>query len=791
MILKTPLFILLIFCQLNIFSQNNLVVSNITEYNNAIKTALPGTTIILKNGTWRDLTLNAYGKGEKENPITIKAETPGEVIITGKSKLNIYGEYLIVEGLWFKDGQPFENGSIISFKKNSEQYAINCRFTNNTISYFNPTNRSVKSHYISLWGRNNRIDHNNITGKNNLGSTLVVRLKGKEHTENNHLIDHNYFGPRPELGRNGGETIRIGTSTYSMESSKTTVESNTFEKCDGDLEIISNKSGDNIYRNNLFIASMGALTLRHGTNALVEKNVFLGKSKAKTGGVRISDQGHIVKNNLFVGLKGTSNSSPIAVMYGVPNSPLKRYKQVKNVSIQNNTLINCSTVDFATSKDKEKTLAPIQTLFANNLISNTDGTHVLDPADDISGIFFKSNIAETSANIDTNIFTKATIDWKLLKSLPMPTSNNKGLISTYTNATTPQKDINGMDRDPVIVGAFNFDNTKLPKALTLKSGPSWKPDIIVKNESAQTIIVEPGNNTLYQAIKEAPSNSIFQLKDGEYFFDKTRKLDGNVTIIGNRKTIFKSIKIVEKPFKSFFKINENASLYIKNIIFDGENNHIKYAIVSPSKDKQGTYNLLVKNCIFKNFNDVKGAIIRGYTNTLAEKIIIRNSTFIDSYRALNFHSSKNIEGSVNANLIEIDNCIFKNLDNYAINYKTNGNLLPAKGKLLITNSIFSKIGNSEKGKIIAAQNIATTDIKLSVFENCSSIVNTINLSGKNNNIANCLISNAGKVKNTKGATAKNILYNTPKWSDKKRFVPGKKSILLKKNNNVVNIGLKR
>nr|WP_317039131.1 chondroitinase-B domain-containing protein [Winogradskyella sediminis] len=46
--------------------------------------------------------------------------------------------------------------------------------------------------------------------------------------ENNHQIDHNYFGHRPDLGENGGETIRIGTSANSMKSSKTIVESNTF-----------------------------------------------------------------------------------------------------------------------------------------------------------------------------------------------------------------------------------------------------------------------------------------------------------------------------------------------------------------------------------------------------------------------------------------------------------------------------------------------------------------------------------------------------------------------------------
>ena len=99
-------------------------------------------------------------------------------------------------------------------------------------------------------------------------------LRDIEHQDNSHRIDHNYFGSRPELGENGGETIRVGTSTYSRTSSKTLIENNIFRGCNGESEIISNKSGDNIYRNNLFIESEGTLTLRHGNNALVENNVF-------------------------------------------------------------------------------------------------------------------------------------------------------------------------------------------------------------------------------------------------------------------------------------------------------------------------------------------------------------------------------------------------------------------------------------------------------------------------------------------------------------------------------------
>jgi len=215
-----------------------------------------------------------------ERRYTIKAETPGKVIITGDSELKIYGTYVTVSGLWFKNGLSTSK-SIVSFRKNSKEFASNCRFTNSTISYFNVED-GIKNHWVDIWGKNNRVDHNNFTGKESPGTTLVVWLKGEEHIKNNHIIDYNFFGPRPELGTNGGETIRIGTSANSMKSSQTLVENNTFKQCNGETEIISNKSCDNIYRNNLFLESEGTLTLRHGNNALVENNVFLGNNKRKT-----------------------------------------------------------------------------------------------------------------------------------------------------------------------------------------------------------------------------------------------------------------------------------------------------------------------------------------------------------------------------------------------------------------------------------------------------------------------------------------------------------------------------
>ncbi|MCI2228240.1 polysaccharide lyase 6 family protein [Polaribacter sp. MSW13] len=779
---------------MNSFSQKkNILVKDITAYNVAIKKATAGTTIILKNGVWLDVKINAFGNGEKENPIIVKAETAGKVLIKGNSTLTIYGKYIVVSGLWFKDGNPTAK-SIVSFRKNSKEFANNCRFTQNTISYYNPIDATLKSHWVDLWGKNNRVDHNNFTGKTNDGTTLVVWLKGKEDTENNHQIDHNFFGSRPDLGKNGGETIRIGTSTNSMKSSKTIVESNTFKNCNGEIEIISNKSADNIYRNNLFIESKGTLTLRHGNNALVENNVFIGNKVPKTGGIRIINEGHIIRNNLMIGLAGNGFRGPIVLMNGVPNSPLNRYNQVKNVSIQNNTLINCGTLEFAAGKNDERSLPPIKTLFANNLISNNNGNQILNSSDDINGITFKNNIVDSKAYIDVKQFIKQTIDWKMLSSIPIPTSRNQFLISTFKNEKSPKLDITEIEKTPFVVGAFNLDSYIFPKALLIKPGPYWKPKIIEPKTiiTSKRITIEPGLQTLENALKKIGTSAILLLKDGEYYISKNTKIKGNIRIVGAKNTVLKAPSNLEKPLSYFLRVEEKSTLKIQNIIFDGNNDtKVKYAIVSPDKENNETYKLFIENCVFKNFNNKNGgSIFKAYAGTLADTISIKNSSFLDSYRGLNLSYEKNSFGKYNANTIIIHNSTFKNIDEFAINYsKTGPYFNTGLGSLQISNSIFNRVNNINKGNIIKAKAIPSVTIKNSVFINSYEIENPISLSGSWQIIENSLIHHCGKIKTTNNAIQKNIFYKNPKWDDKEKFIPNKKSILLKENNTIEDIGL--
>ncbi len=786
------LFITLICFVFSEINAQETIVANIEEYNKTIKNAKAGDVIILKNGVWKNVKLNAYGNGNKEKPIIVKAETAGKVIVSGNSTLNIYGQYVIVSGLWFKDGNSTYK-SVVQFRKDSKTFANNCRFTNSTISYYKVAD-GIKDHWVDIWGKNNRVDHNNFTGKTSPGTTLVVWLKGDEHTENNHKIDNNVFGPRPNLGTNGGETIRIGTSTNSMKSSKTLVERNVFANCDGEIEIISNKSCDNIFRDNLFVASKGTLTLRHGNNALVERNVFLGNGVSNTGGIRIINQGHIVRNNFLIGLLGDGYRGAIVVMNGVPNSPLNRYHQVKNVDIQNNTIINSGPISFGEGKDDEKTLPPINTNFSNNLIFNNKSSKNVKFVDDVSGITFKNNYIDAPISAEKG-FTATKINWKELQSFPIPTSNNPDLLKVIKNSKSAEDDITKSKRQIFNAGAFNLDSKRLPKALTLRAGPGWKPNIITPPVKPKTINVAPGEETLRKAISKATPGSILTLSTGEYILEKKIKITKNLTIIGDKSgaSILSIKENIEKPIDYFFRVNEGIRFTISNVIIDGENSKPKYAIVSPDKKEASLYNLFVNNVVFKNFTNTNGgSVFKAYTGTKADTLSFISSRFENSYRGLNLSYDKDNMGKYNANVIVLENTVFKDIEEHAVNFiRKTPSVDLIGGKLIVNNCVFSNVYNQEKGKVLRINGIHSVEISNTVFCNSYKIKSPVDLKGRFSFIKNSLVHDSGFLKANQGAKKENVLYKNPKWDDDNLFIPSNKSPLLKSKNGIARIGLKQ
>ena len=111
---------------------NDIKVSNSNELNAAIENAKPGDNIVLANGVWKDLQIKFIGEGTENQPITIKAETPGQVIIEGVSDLKFGGEYLVVDGLYFKNGYS-PSDAVIEFRIDKKTIANHCAFTNSVI----------------------------------------------------------------------------------------------------------------------------------------------------------------------------------------------------------------------------------------------------------------------------------------------------------------------------------------------------------------------------------------------------------------------------------------------------------------------------------------------------------------------------------------------------------------------------------------------------------------------------------------------------------------------------------
>lgn len=310
---------------LSIFSDTpnaaTYLVTDIPGYEKAAANLAPGDAIVLKNGIWRDFEILFEGRGTAQKPIRLEPETKGKVILSGNSNLRLAGEHLLVSGLVFKNGFT-PTSSVISFRKSKSELANNSRVTETVIDNFSNPERFENDSWVTMFGKNNRFDHNHLEGKSNKGVTMAVRLNTPASIENHHRIDHNYFGPRSILGSNGGETLRVGTSHYSLSDSFTVVENNYFDRCDGELEIISNKSGNNKYIGNVFYESRGTLTMRHGNDTLVESNVFFGNGADHTGGIRVINKRQTIRNNYLEGLAGYRFGGALVVMNGVPNSPI-------------------------------------------------------------------------------------------------------------------------------------------------------------------------------------------------------------------------------------------------------------------------------------------------------------------------------------------------------------------------------------------------------------------------------------------------------------------------------------
>ena len=605
--IKSHYFILIIWvffssCQVE---KNMIKVSTIKELNSAVKKAIPGHKILLANGTYENAEIIFTGHGNKDKPIVLTAQNPGKVVFTGLSNLKMAGEYLHASGLVFKNGHS-PTSEVISFKNGTSEVCNNCRLTDCVIDNYNNPERFVRENWISIYGKNNIIDHNTLIEKRNMGVTLAIILNSQASQQNYHHVYDNYFGPRQNLGSNGGETLRIGTSHYSLTDSYTLVENNYFDKCDGEHEIISNKSGHNTYRGNVFYECRGTLTMRHGKYTLVEGNYFLGNRKPNTGGIRVINEYQTVRENYLSGITGYRFRGVLVIMNGVPDSPINRYNQVVGSEITNNVVVNSDYIQLCAGSDAERSAVPIGSSFSNNIIMSKSNTKPFTIYDDVSGISFKNNYIN--------------------KSCVVPEQISEGF--NHIEYTSALNQYNLLSPSSEWLNIIGFDTLKLP-VLKSETGASYYPkkDNIIPFRSGKVVKVKPGINTLIDAMSKSDPGDILLLESEQrYLLTKDLIIHHPVSIISKD---FKPTIQSEK--QTFFRIENEGALELNNLKLDGAKSPdlVGNSVVATSRYSMNrNYRLIVKNCEVINL-DVNHSFnfLKVSQHTMADTVLIDHTSF--------------------------------------------------------------------------------------------------------------------------------------------------------------------
>lgn len=354
-------------CILFLETHARAALVSLADLEKTVESANPGDLIEVAPGVTKDVELELKGKGTADAPIVIRASEAGGVVLSGKSGIELKGEHLVLDGLYFREGEAPEK-SVIDL---AGQYL---RVTNTVIDSYNPADpESREDKWISLRGQFHRVDHCTFFNKTSKSVTLTVwREKG---VPDHHVIEKNHFHSRPRgAGSNGYETIRIGTSEESESDSMTAVRANLFENCDGEMEAVSVKAGRCVIEGNTFRKCAGTLTLRHGNGSRVTGNLFAGLNKKATGGLRVYGADHFINGNLFIGLTGRGEAA-LALQSGQEKPKLNGYFRAENLVIEGNLFAAndgpALRLDTEFGKDK-RTQLPRGIVIRGNTLSGND-----------------------------------------------------------------------------------------------------------------------------------------------------------------------------------------------------------------------------------------------------------------------------------------------------------------------------------------------------------------------------------------------------------------------------------
>ncbi|WP_370338688.1 chondroitinase-B domain-containing protein [Parvularcula marina] len=619
----------------------DFLVSDQKAYGKALKRVKAGDRILLADGEWKDFEITFEATGTEDKPVTLMAETPGEVYLTGQSNLRIGGDHLVISGLTFTDGYS-PSDEVISFRTGDDTLASHVRFTENVIEGFSKPDRTEQDSWVVLYGQNNWIDHNAFLGKTNKGPTMIVRLTTPDSQNNSHLIEQNFFGERPPLGGNGGETLRIGVSQTSRTNSGTIVRQNYFERCDGEVEIISIKSEGNLVTENVFYESRGSVVFRHGGRNEVSRNVFFGNGVPDTGGIRIINDNQTVRDNYLEGLRGRKFLGALVIMNGVPNSPENRYHQVENALIENNSFIDFVQMGFGVGSDEERSAAPVSSRMSGNLLLSDEDTPV-GIFDDVSGISFDGNV--TSSDSFEAINAETTPDLTLERA-------ENGLL--YPAGSSIDSTL-GAPRD-------------LSPIARSETGPRHFQKAAQQRPAGDVIDVEANAAAFRKAVMDAEPGDTLKLDAGEFELAEPLVISSDITIEGTAGMQGTSILSTKT---GMFTLDAGANLILKDLSLTQQSGSAAL-FHARGEIYRGDYRLELNDVSLTADTPAAGAVLSADPATFAREVILDDVAVIGWPGSIISLSGNGFDGWYLSDEIIITNSHFSDVSGALIEFGREG-----------------------------------------------------------------------------------------------------------------------
>lgn len=326
------------------------VVSSLSELTSRLSSAVAGDTIIVTNGVYNSPSaINITKVGTAANSITIMAQTIGGVEITGTKGFTFSSPaaYITVQGFKFTHTNSINISSGTS----------HVRLTRNFVQLSVPPTNDIS--YITIAGDDVQIDHNELGNKSTLGEMLDISGSGSQ-VARRLWVHHNYFHNFSSPGGNGAETIRWGLSGLSLSTGDGLCEYNLFVRCEGENEMISNKSSGNTYRYNTVRDCVGGqISQRHGNDCY-----YYGNYMTNTDGIRVyGDRHRIFSNYLENNSTGIDMGNGDGDVYN--GAALTAHDRPDDNVVVYNTLINNSVNYEMTGRTGG--LGSSNTVVANNI----------------------------------------------------------------------------------------------------------------------------------------------------------------------------------------------------------------------------------------------------------------------------------------------------------------------------------------------------------------------------------------------------------------------------------------